>query len=93
MEQNGLHIDCATTNHEAIRFGYSGTQLTYITPTSTSTERESVRLGITSPATVCVVAPQRQLAAPGKTNSSRRRDKSHERITTAYFLTTTATSS
>ena len=72
------YIDWTTTDHEALRVGYSGTQLGHITRSSTSTERESIRLTITLVAIVCVVAAQRQLltAALGKTNSSRRRDES-----------------
>ena len=42
---------------------------------------------------MCVVAAQRQLAALGKTNSSRHRDEQDERIISLFFLTTTAASS
>ena len=78
-------IDLATTDHEAIRVGYSGIQLGNITRASTRTERESIRLSITLVAIVCVVATQQQLAVPGRTNSSRRRDESDERITIVFL--------
>ena len=65
-------IDLATTDHEAIRVGYSGIQLGNITRASTRTERESIRLSITLAAIAYVVAAQWQLAAPCKTNSSPR---------------------
>ena len=77
-------IDWATTDHEAIRVGYSGTQLGHITRASTSTEKESIRLSISLVDIVCVLAAQRQLAAVGKTNSSRHRDESDERITNGF---------
>ena len=62
---------------------YSVAQLGHITHASTNMERESI--SITLAAIVCVVAAQRQLAALGKTYSSRRRDESDERITSVFF--------
>ena len=73
-------IDLATTDHEAIRVGYSGIQLGNITRASTRTERESIRLSIAFAAIASVVPAQWQLAAPGKINSSPRGDESYETI-------------
>ena len=84
LENDIWVIDWATTDHVALRVGYSGAPLGHITRASTSTEGESINLSITLAAIVCVVAAQQQLAALGTTNQFRRRDESDEIITSVF---------
>ena len=64
LENDIWVIDWATTDHEAVRVGYSGAQLGHITRASTSTEG-AIKLSMTLAAIVCVVAAQQQLAELG----------------------------
>ena len=83
-----------TTNHEAMRVGYSGTQLGYSTRASTRTARQSIRLSMTLVTVACVVAIQPQAAAVGeqirlfaRINGTRRLKQSQ-----VFFLTITTAS-